>query len=155
MVNDKYAICLNTALLLCPSKDQSWKWKTSSNEIGKFNLIQHREVSSQHIIVCLHFTMDDFCWPLPYQGQGYCCVFRFIIEYSSLRDFYRPLVNNRSLFIWAFLKDGYFGLCWNLRLVIIELWYLERILVAFRGIFFEDYVFAWWNLWVSIILRLP
>ncbi len=38
----------------------------------------------------------------------------------------------------------YFGLCWNLRLVIIELWYLE-------GFWFEDYVFAWWNIWVSII----
>jgi len=33
-------------------------------------------------------------------------VFRFIIEYSSLRDFYRPLGNNnRSLFIPGFLKD--------------------------------------------------
>ncbi|KAH9567802.1 hypothetical protein CY35_03G045000 [Sphagnum magellanicum] len=31
------------ALLLRPSRDQSWKWKTSSNEIGKFNLIQNRE----------------------------------------------------------------------------------------------------------------
>jgi hypothetical protein len=52
-------------------------------------------------------------------------VFRFIIEYSSsLRDFYRPLLgnnNNRSIFIWAFLKKWYFGLCWNLRLVIIVL----------------------------------
>jgi hypothetical protein len=34
-------------------------------------------------------------------------VFRFIIEYSSLRDFYRPLLgnNNRSIFIRGFLKD--------------------------------------------------
>jgi hypothetical protein len=32
-------------------------------------------------------------------------VFRFIIEYSSLRDFYRPLGNNnRSVFISGFLK---------------------------------------------------
>jgi hypothetical protein len=29
-----------------------------------------------------------------------------------------------------------------------------RILVSFRG-FFEDYTFAWWNIWVSIILLLP
>ncbi len=29
-----------------------------------------------------------------------------------------------------------------------------RILVSFRG-FFEDYIFAWWNIWVSIILLLP
>ncbi len=28
-----------------------------------------------------------------------------------------------------------------------------RILVCFRG-FFEDYIFAWWNIWVSIILPL-
>ncbi|CAK9270143.1 unnamed protein product [Sphagnum jensenii] len=34
---------IEIALLLCPSRDQSWRWKTSSNEIGKFNLIQHRE----------------------------------------------------------------------------------------------------------------
>ncbi len=94
MVNDKYAICLNTALLLCPSRDQSWKWKTSSNEIGKFNLIQHREVGSHslivcyeyiYIIVCLHFTMDDFCWPsLP--RQGYCFEIHYR-EYSSFKDF--------------------------------------------------------------------
>ncbi len=45
--------------------------------------------------------------------QKYPCtdlVFTFIIEYSSLRDFYRPLGNNnnnnnRSIFIWGFLKD--------------------------------------------------
>jgi hypothetical protein len=28
-----------------------------------------------------------------------------------------------------------------------------RILVSFR-VFFEDYIFAWWNIWVSIILLL-
>jgi hypothetical protein len=55
MVNDKYAICLNTALLLCPSRDQSWRWKTSSNEIGKFNLIQHREVGSHSLIICYEY----------------------------------------------------------------------------------------------------
>jgi hypothetical protein len=31
--------------------------------------------------------------------QGMILVFRFIIEYSSLRDFYRPLGNNRSIFL--------------------------------------------------------
>jgi hypothetical protein len=36
---------------------------------------------------------------LAYQGKK-DIVFRFIIEYSSLRDFYRPLGNNnRSIFI--------------------------------------------------------
>jgi hypothetical protein len=40
----------------------------------------------------------------------------------------------------------HFGLGWNLRLVtgVIISW---RILVYFRG-FFEDYIFAWWNIWV-------
>jgi hypothetical protein len=39
---------------------------------------------------------------LAYKGKG--IVFRFIIEYSNLRDFYRPL-GSRSIFIWGFLKD--------------------------------------------------
>jgi hypothetical protein len=42
----------------------------------------------------------------------------------------------------------YFGLCWNLRLV-IELWYLEGFWFLLED-FFEDYIFAWWNIWVSI-----
>ncbi len=147
---------------------------------------------------------------LAYQAKD--IVFRFIIEYSSLRDF-GPL-GNRPIFIWGFLflflfwahnsrpnwqivgedpKSGpiedsrqefhlhfsgprapegarpgshhprgsylrifersYFGFCWNLRLsyrAIIS-W---RILVSSRG-FFEDYILAWWNTWVSIILLLP
>jgi hypothetical protein len=37
-------------------------------------------------------------------------VFRFIIEYSSLRDFDRPL-GNRSILIWGFLKDDILGAC--------------------------------------------
>jgi hypothetical protein len=40
---------------------------------------------------------------LAYKGKD--IVFRFIIEYSSLRDFYRPQDNNRSIFTWEFLKD--------------------------------------------------
>ncbi len=27
-----------------------------------------------------------------------------------------------------------------------------RVLVSFRGFFFEDYICAWWNIWISIIL---
>ncbi len=39
-----------------------------------------------------------------YQGKD--IVFRFIIESnSSLRDYYRPLVNNSSILIRGFLKD--------------------------------------------------
>jgi len=30
-----------------------------------------------------------------------------------------------------------------------------KILVAFRIFFFENYIFAWWNIWISIILLLP
>jgi hypothetical protein len=39
-----------------------------------------------------------------YQGKK-DIVFRFIIEYSSLRDFGPQGNNNRSIFIWGFLKD--------------------------------------------------
>ncbi len=48
------------------------------------------------------------------------------------------------------LERSYFGFCWNLRLAIVS-W---RILASFRG-FIEDYSFAQWNIWVSIILLLP
>jgi hypothetical protein len=82
---------------------------------------------------------------LAYQGK--VIVFRFIIEYSCLNGFC-PL-GNRSIFIWGFLKM-IFWLVLKLEIsyrVLIS-W---RILVSFRGLF-EDYIFAWWNIWVSIIL---
>jgi hypothetical protein len=43
--------------------------------------------------------------PFNIEVQGKDIVFRFIMEYSSLRDFYRPLGNNRSIFTPGFLKD--------------------------------------------------
>ncbi len=53
----------------------------------------------------------NFVFGRAYQGKE-DIVFRFIIEYSSLRDFYRPLGNNnnRSILIRGFLKDDIFGL---------------------------------------------
>jgi hypothetical protein len=39
-------------------------------------------------------TSSVFFWPCLYQGKK-DIVFRFIIEYSSLRDFYRPLLGNK------------------------------------------------------------
>jgi hypothetical protein len=69
-------------------------------------------------------------------------VFRFIIEYSSLRDFYRPLGNNnRSIFIWGFLKNDHFSLFWNLRLVIIELWCLEGFWFLLEDFLFLKIIF--------------
>ncbi len=69
---------------------------------------------------------------LPYQGKD--IVFRFIVEYSSLRDFYRPLGNNynnnRSIFIGGFLKIDIFWLVLKLEnsyRVLIS----RRILVSF------------------------
>jgi hypothetical protein len=43
-----------------------------------------------------------------------------IIEYSSLRDFYRPLCH-RGYFYMRIFETWYFGLCWNLGLLVIEL----------------------------------
>jgi hypothetical protein len=52
-------------------------------------------------------------------------VLRSFIEYSSsLRDFYRPLGNNnnnRSIFIWQFLKDDILACVETLRLLVVEL----------------------------------
>ncbi len=45
----------------------------------------------------MHMERKHFFVGLAYQGKD--IVFRFIIEYSSLRDFYRPLGNNnRSIY---------------------------------------------------------
>ncbi len=77
----------------------------------------------------LNFLIGIFCWP----WQGKDIVYRFIVEYSSSMDFYRPLAS-RSIFIWGFLNHDILGLCWNLRLV-IELWYLERFWFSFKGFF--------------------
>jgi hypothetical protein len=57
---------------------------------------------------------------LAYQGKD--IVFRFIIEYISLKGFW-PLGNNnnRSIFTWGFMKYDILACVWNLRLVIIEL----------------------------------
>jgi hypothetical protein len=82
--------------------------------------------------------------------------FRFIIEYSSLRDFYRPLGNNnnnKSIFIWGFLKDDIFWLVLELEISDYRVMISWRFLVSFRGFcFFKGYIFAWWNIWVSISL---
>jgi len=46
------------------------------------------------------------CWPCKPTEQGKDIVFRFIIEYSSLRDF-GPyvIIIGLFIFIWGFLKD--------------------------------------------------
>jgi hypothetical protein len=79
------------------------------------------------------FTSCYLEGPLGFKSSNHLCllalpttkalkdiVFRFIIEYSSLRDFYRPL-HNRSIFIWGFLKDDILACVETWRLVIIEL----------------------------------
>jgi len=51
--------------------------------------------------------------------------------------------------MWIF-ERWYFDLCWNLRLV-IELSYLEGFWFLIEDVF-EDYIFAFENIWVSTIL---
>ncbi len=51
----------------------------------------------------LHNKKVVCCWPcVPTSKARILCVFRFIIEYSCLRDFYRPLGhNNRSIYFYT------------------------------------------------------
>jgi hypothetical protein len=70
-------------------------------------------------------------------------VFRFILEYSSWRDFGLYLII--GLFLYEDFWKRIFWLVLKLEIrcrVIIISW---RILVSFRG-FFEDYICAWWNI---------
>jgi hypothetical protein len=80
---------------------------------------------------------------LTYQGKD--IVFRLIIEYSSLRDF-GPYVIIIGLFLYEDFLKMIFWLKLEISYRIIISW---RFLVSFRG-FFEDNIFARWNIWVSI-----
>jgi hypothetical protein len=68
--------------------------------------------------------MDSFSFVGLAYYQSKDIVFRFIIEYSSLRDFYRPLGNNnnnnnnnnRSIFHMRILERSYFGLVFKLEI---------------------------------------
>jgi hypothetical protein len=53
----------------------------------------------------LHNKKVVCCWPcLPTSKARILCVFRFIIEYSSLKDFYRPLGNNNNRSIYFYRR---------------------------------------------------
>jgi hypothetical protein len=125
-------------------------WFFNSNFLDKQKIIKHILVMFRVVLLALPTT------------KGKDIVFRFIIEYSSLRDFYRPLGNNnnnnRSIFIWGFFERWYnFWLVLKLEIsykVIIISW---RILVSFRGGFFfwRVYFLHGGNIWISISLLLP
>ncbi len=74
-------------------------------------------------------------------------VFRFIIEYSSLRDFYRPLGNNnnRSNFYMRIFERWFWLVLLKLEISYRVLWYLEGFWFLLED-FFEDYFFAWQNI---------
>jgi len=94
-------------------------------------------------------------WIFGVAYQGKDIVFRFIIEYSTLRDFGPLSNNNRSIFL--LYEDFWKMIFWLVSKpeisyrVIISL----RILVSFRR-FFEDLdFFTWRTIWVFRILLLP
>ncbi len=95
-----------------------------------------------------------FCFGFHFFGifyQGDDIVFRFIIENSSLTNFGPPVIglflceDFWKMIFWLVLKLGI-----NDRIMIS--W---RSLVSFKAFFFRDYIFAWWNIGISIILLLP
>jgi hypothetical protein len=80
-----------------------------------------------------------------------CCVgkeivFKFIIEYSSLRNFDLQVT---GLFLYEDFWKMKFWLVLKLEISyrVITSW---KILISFEGCF-EDYIFAWWNIWDFII----
>jgi hypothetical protein len=74
---------------------------------------------------------------LAYQEKD--IVFRFIIEYSSLRNFGPYIVIGPFLYeeFWKMI----FWLVLKLEILVIELWYLEGFLVSFRGFFWRWYFY--------------
>ncbi len=91
----------------------------------------------------------QFCWPC-LTKIGKDIMFRFIIEYSSLKDFDPEVI---GLFLYEDFWKMIFWLVLKLEITyrVVISW---RSLVLFQG-FLEGYIFVWWNIWVSIILLLP
>jgi hypothetical protein len=81
-------------------------------------------------------------------------VLRFIIEYSSLRDFPAP---TRIIILGLFLYEDFWKMIFWL---VLKLEISYRVIFSWRILdflleeFFEDYMLTWWNIWVSIILLL-
>jgi hypothetical protein len=130
---------------------------TCSHDLDWGNRWNIRVHMSFLIRINLHTFTTIWVWlsstfiGLAYQ-EGKDIVFRFIIEYSSIMDFGPYVI---GLFLCEdFWKNDILA-CVEKKLEIsykvIISW---RISVSFRG-FFEDHIFAWWNIWVSIILLLP
>jgi len=117
-------------------------WLGLGNEFKFWNKPQLQSSGPLLSANILHKEPEEFVG-LAYQGKD--IVFRFIIEYSSLRDF-GPLGNNRSIFIWGFLKDEI--------LLVLKFEISYRVMMSWRILvpledFLEDYIFAWWNIWIS------
>jgi hypothetical protein len=75
-------------------------------------------------------------------------VFKFIIEYSSLRDF--GLLGKIGLFLYEDFWKMIFWLVLKFEISyrVMMCW---RILVPLQD-FFQDCIFAWWNIWIFMIL---
>jgi hypothetical protein len=111
-------------------------------------------------IVVIYITCLLSCYNVPiFVGLAYrgkYIVFRFIIEYSSLRDFGPYVIIIIIIGLFLFYEDFWkmiFWLALKLEISYNRVIIFWRILVCFRG-FFEDHIFAWWIIWVSMILLL-
>jgi hypothetical protein len=77
----------------------------------------------------------------------------FIIEYNSWRDF-GPYVIIIGLFL--FLYEDFWNMIFFWLVLKLEISYYYRVIIylegfwfLLEGFFFEDYIFAWWNIfWV-------
>jgi hypothetical protein len=85
----------------------------------------------------------------------YLCMFKFMIAFSFMdKKAHKSGWNSQNIsFITHSIYVSYIvvHIQHHKPLKVIISW---RILVSFRG-FLEDYIFAWWNIWISIILLFP
>jgi len=94
-----------------PIENNTWNEREWERE--RENFIQFY---SFDIIVMAQTFMRGCCFLMAFVGFAYyqegkdIIVFRFIIEYSSLRDFYRPLgnINNRSIYFYMRIFERWY-----------------------------------------------
>jgi hypothetical protein len=120
-----------------------WRWRTSGTKQTHSLTHLFYSISQLSFGTLMHFAEILDTWALLAMA-GKDIVFRFIIEYSSLRYF------GPCIIVGLFLYDDFWKMIFWLVLKLISYYRVItswRILVSFRG-FFWRLCFAWWNIWV-------
>jgi hypothetical protein len=123
---------------------------------------------SYNVLMVSCFQQPLFLISCSFKSLTFCCflVYQLVIPLSTqwmiMHGCYHSLIITRFFFTICILFS--FEILWNeIKLEIcpslLVIWHkvMKQKFQAsvFREYFFKDDIFAWWNIWISIILPLP